>query len=296
MLASPMNPSDMLTVEGRYGVRPSLPATPGYEGVGVVESGGGLLGRLRKGKRVAVLNDRGGNWAEYAVVSARQVVPVPADMPDDQAASFFVNPATALVMTRDVLRVPRGEWLLQTAAGSALGKMVIRLGKRYGFRTVNVVRRAEQVDELKREGADAVVAAEGEAVTEAVRQATGGAALKYAIEPVGGATGTAALQCLGVGGRLLLFGLLSGEPIAVDPRFMVTTCAKVEGFWLSEWARRQSIPTMLRLFRRVRGMMREGALKTEFTATYTLDQVAKAAEHVMTPGRGGKVLLRIAAR
>src|SRR5262249_6490034 len=112
MILSPINPSDVLTVEGHYGRLPRLPATPGFEGIGVVEaSGGGLLARFRKGKRVAVLNGFGGNWAEKVVVPAHHVVPVPDDLPDEQAATFFVNPATALVVTRDLLRVPRGAWL-----------------------------------------------------------------------------------------------------------------------------------------------------------------------------------------
>src|SRR3954452_17297195 len=68
MIASPVNPSDLLVVRGRYGVLPTLPATPGFEGVGVVEKAGpGLLGWLVMGKRVTVINSDGGNWAEYAV-------------------------------------------------------------------------------------------------------------------------------------------------------------------------------------------------------------------------------------
>src|SRR5206468_699626 len=133
ILASPVNPSDLLFVRGVYGRKPSPPATPGFEGVGVVEeSGGGLLGRRVLRRRVAVLNGSGGNWQEQVVVPAQQAVPVPAGLPDEQAASFFVNPATALAMTRHVLRVPAGAWLLQTAAGSALGRMIIRLGRQEG--------------------------------------------------------------------------------------------------------------------------------------------------------------------
>src|SRR4051812_8233825 len=139
MLASPVNPSDLLMVRGEYGRQPPLPATPGFEGAGVVEAGHGLLARRVMGRRVAVLNSGSGNWQEKVVIPARQAVPVPAELSDEQAATFFVNPASALVMTRYVLRVPRGAWLLQTAAGSALGRMVIRLGQRYGFRTLNVV-------------------------------------------------------------------------------------------------------------------------------------------------------------
>src|SRR6266480_301952 len=66
MIASPVNPSDLLVVRGLYGVLPKLPATPGFEGVGVVDKAGpGLLGRLAQGKRVTVINGDGGNWAEY---------------------------------------------------------------------------------------------------------------------------------------------------------------------------------------------------------------------------------------
>src|SRR4051794_26198553 len=83
MLAAPMNPSDLLTIEGRYAKTPDLPAIPGYEGVGVVErSGGGLLAALRKGKRVALISSDGGTWAEHCVVRAKHVVPIPDEIPD----------------------------------------------------------------------------------------------------------------------------------------------------------------------------------------------------------------------
>src|SRR3981189_244426 len=90
MIASPVNPSDLLVVRGRYGVLPKLPATPGFEGVGVVEKAGpGIIGKLVKGKRVTVINSAGGNWAEYAVIPAKQARPVASDIDDDQVASFF---------------------------------------------------------------------------------------------------------------------------------------------------------------------------------------------------------------
>src|SRR5262249_8074763 len=95
MLASPINPSDLLYTRGQYGRQPASRASPGFEGVGVVEeSGGGLLGWWRRGRRVAVLGALSGTWREQVIVPAHQAIPVPAEIPDEQAAAFFVNPAT----------------------------------------------------------------------------------------------------------------------------------------------------------------------------------------------------------
>ncbi|QDU20462.1 zinc-dependent alcohol dehydrogenase family protein [Urbifossiella limnaea] len=296
MLASPVNPSDLMYVEGKYGLKPTLPATPGFEGVGVVESnGGGVLGWLRKGKRVAVINDRVGNWAEYTVTRARQVIPVPDDLPDEQAATFFVNPATAVAMTRDVLKVPASEWLLQTAAGSNLGQMVIRLGKRAGFRTLNVVRRREQAAELTALGADAVIVEGDGPIEEQVRAAVPGG-VRYAIDPVGGATGTAAIASLAPGGRVLLFGSLSDEVVSVHPRRILSGDVRVEGFWLGSWAKSQPVLRMLRLFREVGELIRDGTLTSPIAATYPLAKVREAVTHAAAAGKGGKVLLRIGER
>lgn len=294
ILASPVNPSDLMYIQGNYGLKPAtFPATPGFEAVGVVEaSGGGLLGMLRKGKRVVVLGSRTGNWAEYAVAKAKQVVPVPAEIPDDQAATFFVNPATAYLLTREVLAVPAGEWLLQTAAGSALGKMVIRLGKKHGFRTVNLVRRREQVEELTKLGADAVIVEADGPLSEQVRKATNTDGVKYAIDPVGGATGTQVVACLGAGGRMIMYGALSGGPTSVDPRVLITGSKSVEGFWLSDWAAKSSVFAKLRLVRTIRSLMREGVVRTEVSAGYSLDRVGEAVRHAAADGKGGKVLIQ----
>ncbi len=297
MTSSPVNPSDLLVVRGEYGKRPTLPATPGFEGAGVVDkSGGGLLALargLKPGRRVAIIASGGGAWAQLAVVSARQVIPLPDDVPDEQAASFFVNPASALAMTREVLNVPAGEWLLQTAAGSALGRMVIRLGKHFGFRTINLVRRREQADELKRLGADAVVCTADESVPQRVHALTEGRGVKYALDAVGGETGAAAVSALGAGGRLVVYGTLSGEPIALDTRLLMVGAKSVVGFWLSEWAPRQRPLKMLRLFGTIRDLMRAGVLTSEVGATFPLDDVRKAVAEAARPGRAGKVLLRL---
>jgi NADPH:quinone reductase-like Zn-dependent oxidoreductase len=284
-------------VEGRYTLKPDLPATPGFEGVGVVEgAGGGILGWLRKGKRVAVINSPHGTWRERTVTSARLVVPVPASISDEQAATFFVNPATAIAITRHVLAVPPGEWLLQSAAGGELGKMIVRLGKRHGFKTLNVVRRREQVEELKKLGADEVIVESDGPIDEQVKRLTHNHGVKFAIDPVGGKTGADVIASLGAGGRCLLYGSLSDEPLSLHPRKLLSAAIRIDGFWLGDWAKRQSIPAMLRLFREVRTLLADGTLSSDIAATYPLAQVQEAVEHAVRPGKGGKVILKIGER
>ena len=70
----------------------------------------------------------------------------------------------------------------------------------------------------------------------------------------------------------------------------------MEGFWLGAWAKQQGVLTMLKLFRQVRALMREGVLQSTIAATYPLEEVRKAVEHAAAPGKGGKVLLRIGTR
>ena len=297
MLLSPVNPSDLLVVRGLYGVLPTPPATPGFEGVGVVDKvGPGLLGKLVKGKRVTVINDKGGNWAEYAVIPARQARPIPSDIPDEQAASYFVNPATAIAMIRHVLRVPRDGRLLQTAAGSALGKMMIRLCKHDGIQTINVVRRRDAMDELKALGGDVVINSEDGPISEQVRQITGGQGVRHAIDPVGGETGTEVFNALAADGTMLVYGTLSGEPIRIDTRKMIAGKRLVQGFWLGHWMRGRSIPKSLAMFREIAHLMRAGVLTSEIKGTLPLDQVVQAVGEAERVGKAGKYLLKIGER
>jgi NADPH:quinone reductase-like Zn-dependent oxidoreductase len=287
-------------VQGAYGQRPALPATPGFEGVGIVErSGGGLLGRLLTGMRVAVLNLSGGNWAEEVVVGAKQVIPLSKSLTLQQAATFFVNPASAVAMTERIHRIQRGEWLLQSAAASSLGHMIVRLGKERGFRTLNVVRRAEQVEDLKSLGADDVLVFDAsrddaDALVQQVRRKTGG--VRCAIDPVGGIVGSALAECLRDDGRLLVYGSLSSLPLHLAPRTLITARTRIEGFWLGPWMLAQSLPSKLRLIRRVTQLIKRDVLTTHISDEFPLAEIRAAVTAAARPGRDGKVLLHIGPR
>jgi NADPH:quinone reductase-like Zn-dependent oxidoreductase len=300
MLASPVNPSDLMMTRGTY---TKLPAGVGFEGVGVVEAaGGGILGKLLVGRRVACLNGSAGCWAERCVLPARQAVPLPGGLPVEQGATFFVNPASAYVMTVRVLKVPAGAWLAVTAGGSELGKMVIRLGRRFGWRTLAIVRRSDAAAELTKLGAAAVIATDEAPATsdegartplvERIRNVAGGG-LPFAIDCVGGAVGSAVLRSLAPGARMLCFGTLSGEPYSFSPRDLMTPGASLTGFWLGNWMLQQSLLGKIAVIRAISRLIRDGVLTSTIGPTFPLAQVAEAVTAAEQSARQGKVLLRI---
>lgn len=299
MQASPINPSDLLNVRGGYSTRPTLPATPGFEGVGIVESsGGGLRGALFKGKRVIVLNRQTGNWAEKVAVSSQFVIPVSSKLSLEEAATFFVNPATAYILVKQLLRVQKKQWLLQTAAASSVGKMIIRLGNYYGFPTLNIVRRHEQADQLKQMGARHVIVYNAEhdnerILIDQVRKTIGSAPVQYAIDPVGGKTASSMIKILGERARLILYGSLENAPLEFLSRELIRTGASIEGFWLARQMEAMSLPAKMKLISTLTRLIRNGVLSTEIGAMYPLDQITPAVTEAEKRGRSGKVLLTL---
>jgi NADPH:quinone reductase-like Zn-dependent oxidoreductase len=295
VIAAPVNPSDLLFARGDYaGARPArFPASIGFEAVGVVDALGQGAQGLVLGQRVEVLNGTGGTWARYAIVPADTVFPAPDDLPDEQVACMLINPGSAVFMLRHVLAVPRGEWLLQSAATSELGRMMIRLAKHDGVRTVNVVRRREAVADLERLGADAVVVSTEGPIDEQVRRIVGPEGVRYAIDPVVGETGTQMYQALGLEGRMLVYGSLTHEPIRVgaDPRTILAGRRILEVFWLGYWLARLDEDARRGLFDEIVQLMREGILTTSIGRRFALDEVAAAVAESETKARSGKVLL-----
>jgi NADPH:quinone reductase len=290
MRARSVNPSDLLTVRGLYGMLPKLPATPGLEGMGEVAALGEGVKNLRVGQRVIPLGVAG-TWQEYLLAESTQLIPVPDSISDQTAAQFIVNPLTAWIMTTEELQLQPGEWLLQTAAGSTLGRVVLQLAALRGFKTINVVRRREQVEELKALGADEVICTTDEDLVERVKEITGRTGLTRAIDAVGGETGGAVVRAMGRGGVMLVYGLLSMEPMPVDSGRMIFTSMTIRGFWLGEWfssaapERQQAATTeLLRL-------MAGNEIVPPVEAEYPLADVLTAVEHAERPGRSGKVLL-----
>jgi len=314
MRMAPVNPGDFNYIDGIYersfarmiwnrgaerttdspgsDVFPRPPYALGVEGVGVVEeSGGGFLGNRLVGKRVAVVSGPpNGTWQEQTLIDARRAFPVPRSLTDAEASSFFVNPLTALVLVRHVLQVPRGAVLLQTAAGSALSQMVRNLAREDDFRVIDIVRSRAGADRLKQGNSKYVVALEDEDLLEAVH-GIASEGVDYVLDCVGGATGSNVLRTLAPRGRMVCYGTLSREPIALPPRDIIMPMTSIEGFYLAAYLASRTLFQRLALVRKTAKLIESGVLGTSVEQTYRLDDLHQALEHARRPGRSGKVLL-----
>ena len=141
VLLTPINPSDLHMVRGRYGYQPELPASPGAEGVGIVEAVGPDVQGPAVRTRVVFVH-MWGTWREQIVCPVDKLVPVPDGLDDPAAATSYINPLTAWALTRSAHNLKEGDWLLQTAAASSVGKLVLQLAQQYRFKTINVIRSA----------------------------------------------------------------------------------------------------------------------------------------------------------
>ncbi|MGB7737713.1 MAG: zinc-dependent alcohol dehydrogenase family protein [Steroidobacteraceae bacterium] len=326
MLMSPVNPSDFHYVRGTYYQAlerivwnqsrtaadprvcfdpgrskecPVPPYTLGGEGVGIVDAcGGGFLAKRLKGRRVAAAGGGPphGTWQEFVVVDAKRAVAVPDSLADEQAAMYLANPLSAYVLVREVLRVPRGGWVLITAAGSALGKSVVRMGRREGFRTICVVRSGVTTAALTALGADAVIETNRQDLITEVARLTAGQGVGFALDCVGGPLASDVVRCLGLNGRLVVYGTLADSPIEIPSRDLMMPLAQVSGFYFGNWIAQQSPLKVLGVLRAVKRLTAEGVFHTDVTETYPLDQAAMAVAASLQQGRTGKVMLRIGSR
>lgn len=156
MLAAPVNPSDVLTLTGMYGILPPLPAIGGNEGVAkVVEHGPGVTSP-EVGQTV-LLPVGIGTWATHMVAEAKSLIKLPNGVDPIQLSMITINPPTASLMLSEFVDLQEGDWVIQNAANSGVGSYLITLAKMRGLKTVNVVRRESLVEPLLAAGADVVL-------------------------------------------------------------------------------------------------------------------------------------------
>ena len=289
LLAAPINPSDVLTLTGEYGMLPPLPAIGGNEGVGrIVELGPDTPG-LPIGQTV-LLPVGMGTWATQMIVESAKLVPLPNDADPQQLAMLTVNPPTAALMLSEFVALKEGDWVIQNVANSGVGSYLIQLAKLRGFKTVNIVRRESAVAAVQALGAD-VVLVDGPGLNKRVRELTGNASIKLGIDAVGGTATDRLAACLCEGATLVNYGLMSGEPCQVSAKSFVFNDVTLKGFWLARWFRSASKAQQAALYGELAQLIAKGTLHTRIHATYPVAEIKQAVLAAATGERDGKILV-----
>jgi NADPH2:quinone reductase len=290
LLQSPIHNHDLAIIRGIYGVKPLLPAIPGTEAVGVVDQLGPDAGALQTGQRVSA-GGVPGAWAEFFLAKAAAVVPVPPSLDDDVACQLLAMPLSAVMLLED-LDVKAGDWVIQNAAGGAVGRLVDVLAKERGVNVINLVRRKDSIAALEGEGARHVLATEDPGWVGKIAAITGGAPVGRGLDSVGGKAANDLLTVMGQGAVLMSFGAMSGEPLVIDPANVIFKQAVVKGFWGTKRSESTPRPEVGRMIGDLLRLSTAGRLPLRVAAKFPLAQAAQAAQASEVPGRAGKIVLR----
>ena len=289
MLAAPINPSDVLTLTGQYGMLPPLPAVGGNEGVGRVAAVGSGVTSVEVGQRV-LLPVGSGTWSSHLIAQAQGLITLPPVGDPLQLAMLVVNPPTASLLLSEFVPLTAGDWVIQNAANSGVGEYVIQLARRRGLRTVSVVRREDAIAPLQAIGGD-VVLVDGPGLAKRVAAATDNAKIRLGFDAVGGTATDRLAQCVAVGGTLVNYGALSGEACTIAPGSFVFRDLTLRGFWLASWFRHASPAQQQAMFGELAMLIARGELTARVHATYPLSRVQEAVAAAAAGGRNGKILL-----
>jgi NADPH:quinone reductase len=292
--ASPVNPSDMMFLTGRYGVTKDLPVVPGFEGAGtVVAGGGGALASLWAGRRVACFSSdsNDGTWAEYMVTDAMRVIPIGKKLPAEQAATVLVNPLTALALM-ELVRQHRAQAFVSTAAASQVGRMLLRLSVARGVPAVHIVRRDEQVQMLRELGGTHVLNSNSETFADDLYKITRETRATVLFDAVAGELPYRVLRAMPSGSTAYVYGGLSMEPVQMSVSDVIFKNKQIRGFWLARPTQQLSYLSLLRMFWGGRRVLRGDDLtQTVIRGRYGLDEVANAVAEYETNMSAGKVIV-----
>jgi NADPH:quinone reductase-like Zn-dependent oxidoreductase len=242
---SPIDLSDLLVVSGAYPFRPSLPSVIGNEGVGRILAVGPGVDNVAVGDRV-LTPLYGLAWAERIVVPAKGLFALPASVDPQQLAMLTINPPTAGLLLSEFVDLAPGDWVVQNAANSGVGRAVIAFAKARGFKTINLVRRTELIDELKALGGDVVI------------------------------------MLLGRDGGLVAYAAMGKAPIVVSAMALIFKRISVRGFFLSDAEHAAKIAPLVV---EAAELLRSGRLHAPVAATYPLSAIKDAVAHVQRGGK-----------
>ena len=290
--AATINASDFLYITGQYFTTPQPPSDVGAEGVGRVLAVGPGENESLVGARVLLLPTyRHGTWATHLIAATTDIVVAPDDVDTVQLAMVGINPMTALRMLRNYGNPEMPDrWIGQTAGNSAVGEYLIKLARRFGWKTVSVVRREAAAEQVRSWGGDRVVI-DDDNLEANLAQALGETELDIVVDSVGGRAARQLAHHLRFGGTLVSYAALSGQSASVSVLELIGSHVNWTGFWEINWLRRTDTEVVHSTYRELVEMVADGTLSARVARTMRLDDWKDAVSLAQGDGgREGKVV------
>jgi NADPH2:quinone reductase len=287
LVACGVNFIDIYQRKGLYKLE--LPATLGQEGAGVVEAVGPGVSEVKPGDRVAYSNVLG-SYAEYVLVPANRLVPIPDGVTYQQAAAAMLQGMTAHYLVTSTYPLKPGDTCLVHAAAGGVGLLLVQMAKRRGATVIGTVSTEEKARLAREAGADHVILYTQQDFEQEVLRITDGRKVQVVYDSVGKDTFDKSLNCLALRGMLVLYGQSSGPVAPFDPQVL----AQKGSLFLTRpvlWHHATTREELLWRAGDVLGRVRSGELKLRIDRALPLSQAAEAQRALEGRETTGKVLL-----
>ena len=268
-------------------MQPELPDVPGFEAAGEIDSVGLGVSNLKPGTRVAGIGSRA--YAEYAVIPASQVIPLPDSLSFDEGAAFPIQVLTAWHMLHTSHQTNPGQTVLIHSAAGGVGIVAVQIAKAAGARVIGTVSRDSKAALVKQYGADDVINYATHDFAEETNRLTGGLGANLILDAVGATTFEKGLGCVALFGHIILYGRAGGPPHPLDLFRLFQKCAKVSGFTL--YAVSPLPDVMRRGIEESLKLIAQGKLKLLVGRKFPLAEAAEAHRFIESRQSTGKLVL-----
>ena len=286
IICFPINPADILLVEGKYANKPKFPSLMGAECIAKVKKIGNNIRKFKLGDIVLPLVRD--NWVEEKIVTENDIIKLPYNIDVEQACMLKVNPATAYLMLNNYLKIKQGDFVIQNASNSSVGNYIIQLAKLYDIKTINLVRRKEVISTLKDYGADYVFKLN---LSQKEENFIKSSQPRLFIDAVAGKQVNTIASLLSDNSTIINYGLLSGENIQLDPHNTIFKNIILKGFWLSLWLNKMSIEEKNKLYSYLSELIISKVLFTKVEKVFYINDIKEAINCASDFNRHGKILV-----
>jgi NADPH:quinone reductase len=287
--AAGVNFPDVLTIQGKYQIKPPLPFTPGNEFAGVISAIGEGVRGFSVGDRVIGFT-RTGAFAQQALAPVEMLMAMPPEMDFATAAAITLAYGTSHHAVVDRGALQAGETMLVLGAAGGVGLAAIEIGKALGARVIAAASSEEKLAVCREHGADETINYTEGDFREAIKAATGGRGPDVIYDPVGGPYSEPALRSIAWRGRHLVVGFAAGEIPKLPWNLMLLKGASVVGVFWGDLVRREP-QANLAAMEQMLGWIADGKLKPLVSARYTLEETPQALKDMAARKVTGKVII-----